>query len=317
MGRTAESTREWKGMRPRQKARLFATFQNGTIRNGSIFAPDGVDVSHRMKLVARTTLAQARYAKNRADMGRFADENGGFVNAYYAPCVTLEQQYPTLSQSDVGRLMFLATYTAYNGTLQHDNGRIIDRSGVEELVGLSRSRFSEFYGKLLSEGVLCELEGGRIRVNPALFNRGKREDVGEGMQSIRLYRDTIRSLYAKFGQGRDVKQLSIVFMVIPFLNFRYNIVAMNPKEYFDYDVVPMTLDQLALVLQYSDASKLKRAMSKVRLDDQPVFAFVEDTEDRRKRRIIANPRVLFAGDAKSLRELEALAVVFNSTRRRS
>lgn len=306
-----EATREWKGMRTRQKSRVLDTMQNGSIVNGAIIAPDGVDVSHRLKLEPRKTISQQAYARNRGVMGKFAEENGGFVSALFESCVTMVERFPTLSQSDIARLMFIATYTGYDdGHLRHDNGTAITRVGLQKLTGMSRARFSEFYGRLINEDVLRE-DGDAILVNPNVFQRGESGEGTDDIQRIRLYRKTIRELYDKYGKGRDVKQLAIVFAVIPFLHFNTNIVCYNPQEYYYDQIRPITVCKLAALLNYSETSKLKTAMNNVKLGGKPVFCFIEDIHDKRKRRIIVNPRVVYAGNAEGLGQIRAISVLFN------
>lgn len=306
-----EATKEWKGMQPRQKIRMLDTQQNGSIVNGAILATDGVDVSHRLKLVPRTTVAQQRYASNRSIMGLFADENGGYVSALFESCITMVERFPSLSQSDIARLMFIGTYTGYSdGRLRYDNGNTIDRVALLKLTGMSRARFSEFYGRLLSEDVIRE-DSDTLLVNPTVFQRGEAVDGTDDLQRIRLYRQTIRELYEEYGKGRDVKQLAIVFTVIPFLHFSTNVVCFNPQEYHYDQIQPMTVDKLAAMLNYAQTSKLKTAMNNVKLGGRPVFVFVEDINDKRKRRIVVNPRVVFAGNSDGLEQLRAMCVLFN------
>lgn len=306
-----ESTKEWKGMQPRQKIRMLDAMENATIVNGAIIAPDGIDVSHRLKIEPRTTFAQQRYARNRSTMGIFADENGGFVSALYESCMTMAERFTSLNQSDIARLMFIGTYTGYSdGRLRHDNGNTLDRAGLLKLTGMSRARFSEFYNRLLTEDILRE-DGDTFKVNPTVFQRGEHGEGTEDRQRIRLYRRTIRELYGEYGKGHGIKQLAIVFTVIPFLHYNTNIICFNPQEYHYDQIQPMTVDKLAALLGYGQTSKLKTAMNNVKLGGKPVFTFVEDIHDKRKRRIVVNPRVIFAGNAEGLTQVRAIAVLFN------
>lgn len=307
---SVERTREWKGMQPRQKARMLAAMQNATVIDGAIIAPDGVDVTHRLRLEPRKTTGEQRYAKNRSVMGRFGEENGGFVSALFESCVTMAQRFPSISQSDVARIMFIGTYTGYDGCLRYDNGVNINRGALAKLTGLSRARFSEFYQRLLAEQVVRE-EADIIHVNPSVFQRGEPNEDTIDLQRIRIYRQTVRDLYARYGKGRNVKQLAIVFAVIPFLHFNTNIVCYNPQEYYFDKIQPMTIDKLAALLNYAETRKLKAAMNDVKLGGHPVFVFVEDVHDRRKRRVVVNPRVVFAGNAEGLEQVRAISVLFN------
>src|SRR5690606_6946292 len=90
----------------------------------------------------------------------------------------MKQRFPSLSQSDLARLMFIGTYVSYNegtaghGYLTHDNGVRIDKRALGELLAMSRSGYAEFYGRLIAEDVLAELPEG-LAVNPTIFYRGE------------------------------------------------------------------------------------------------------------------------------------------------
>lgn len=307
---SAEKSREWKGMPARQKSRLFDAMQNATIKNGAIIAPDGVDISHRLEIKPRVIESQQRYARNRSVMGRFAEENGGFVFALFESGITVAEAFPSLTQSDIARLIFIGTYTGYDGILRHPNGAPISHDALKKIIGISREHFSKFYGRIKAEDVIRE-DGKLIRVNPNMFQRGEVSGSFADFSRMRIYRDTVRELYDIYGKGRSVKQLALVFAVIPFLHFNTNVVCFNPIVHDTDQIHPMTVDKLAALLSYDDWRKLKAAMNKVWLGGKPAFAFVEDPYDSRKRRIIVNPRIVFAGDSNGLNWLRATAVLFN------
>ncbi|MFB0829454.1 hypothetical protein ACEU2D_07415 [Brevibacillus laterosporus] len=158
--------------------------------------------------------------------------------------------------------------------------------------------------------IIKEAEDGAIQMSSDVFHRGE-IPKGEYVDRIRIYRDTVRELYDKYGKGRSVRQLGIIYSVIPFMHRNLNIICFNPLEKQDDQIRPITLDKLATLLGYQNAGKFKQALRAIKIGNQPVFAFVEDVDDSRKRRILVNPRVVFAGDFEGLMACRAIAVVFN------
>ncbi|GIP13994.1 hypothetical protein J1TS5_61640 [Paenibacillus macerans] len=296
----------------RHGRRINATLNGGSIRNGRVISPDGVDMSHRFQILPVKVESAQRYARNRSAIGEFSAENGGYVWGLFKSSVTMEAQWAEygLTQSDLARLMFIGTYTDYEGVLRHPNGRPITRESMSELIGLHRTKFDEFFSKLLAASIIKVPEDGAIYMSPDVFQRGKIAK-GEYADRIRVYRDTVRSLYEKYGKGRSVRQLGIVYSVIPFVHRNMNIVCYNPLEKHDEDIKPITLDKLALLLGYQNATKFKGALRAIEINEQPVFAFVEDIHNSRKRRIVVNPRIIFAGNYEGLQACRALAVLFN------
>lgn len=299
-------------MEKRQGKRASATLDGGTIQGGRVVSPDGVDMSHRFEVRRVKSPRKAHYVRNLSEMGIYNSENGGFVWGVFKSAEMMRSHWRSaeLSQSDLARLMFIGTFTDNDGVLRHSNGRMITVTRLHEMLGIHRTKFNEFYQKLTTAFILKVAEDGAIQVNGDAFHRG-RIPKGEYADRIRIYRDTVRSLYAKYGKGRSVRQLGIIYSVIPFLHRNLNIVCRNPLERIDEAIVPLTLDELAGMLGYSSVAKFRTALRAIEVDGQPVFAFVEDVADSRKRRLVVNPRVVFAGDYDGLLACRGLAVLFN------
>src|SRR5699024_3817024 len=141
------------------------------------------------------------------------------------------ERFPSLSKQDMARLMYLGTFVQWGtNRLQTDNGKKhCVKKDIEELVGMSRKRFNEFYRKLEKEGIIEEKETGEIIMNQSVFYRGELSNNEYDVQDLdytQLFRKTVRKLYAEF-QGRRLAQLANIYAVLPFLNLHYNIVCHN------------------------------------------------------------------------------------------
>lgn len=305
--------RTWKGAHPKVKRRIYEVKQNATISDGIITNEKGEDVSHLVELVPKAkpiTTKQSFGLNVVSDLAEHEALNGGFVLAFFSRATTMAERFPELSPQDLARLMFIGTYVAWEtNRLQYDNGRIIKKKGLEELVDMSTRRFNEFYKRLIDEEIITE-QGEEIFVNPTLFYRGELKKIGydvSHLQYTRVFRTTVRDLYSQF-KGRTLKQLSIIYSVLPFLNFDTNIVCFNPEETDPELLRPMYLEKLAALLGYQDTSKMKRALETIKVDGKPVFWLPTNINDKRQRRIVVNPNVIYGGDAKSL---AAIKVLFN------
>jgi hypothetical protein len=299
----------WQRLTTKQKRGYLAIKDNATVIDGVVYDGEG-NTQSRAELVVNITEAQREGLQAVDELTTHEIENGLFVFAFFESCKTMGEVYPSLTQADLARLMFVGTYTGYRtGRLQHDNGRPIDKKALEMLVGISRNKFAEFYRKLVSENILQEVDG-EIFVNPSVFYRGPVKGIGyqlDEYRHTRLFRKTVRELYEKYS-GRKTAQLAIIYAVLPFLNFDTNVVCFNPKESDEDEIQPMNLENLAALLHYQDTQKLRRSLESVKIDGQPVFWLPPNVHDKRHRRIIVNPRVVFAGSSESLK---AVKVMFN------
>lgn len=306
----AREFRYWQNLTPRAKRGFLSLKENAIVKDGRIYDKDGNDRSDFAELVLKTTDKQRKALKAVDELTAHEIENGGFVFAFFESTKTMKERFPTLSQSDMARLMFVGTYTGYvTGRLEFDNGRKINKKDLEKLVKMSERKFRDFYKKLIAENIIREESNG-IYMNPSVFYRGLLKDCEYDLreyQHTRLFRKTVRELYEKYN-GRSLKQLAIIYAVLPFVNFKTNVVCFNPTEPDEDKLKPMDLTHLAELLQYKDTTKLRQALEGIKLDGKPVFWLPHNVHDKRQRRIIINPRVVYAGPAKSL---NAIKVLFN------
>src|SRR5699024_8379836 len=139
-----------------------------------------------------------------------------------------------------------------------DNGRKhYTKKDLEEMLSMSTKRFNEFFSRLENENVIQEIETGEIYINTtiAYYDRKKSNpyDMSD-YQQTRLFKDTVRELYQEF-KGRRLGQLSVIYSVLPFLNFQSNVICHNPDETSDKLVKPMELKELADLLGYDNSSR--------------------------------------------------------------
>ena len=307
--------REWKNLNPNTRREYVEASRNFEVIDGKAYTPDGRNVDHLIDVgpkVAKPAYSpkQKESAEAIAELAEHEQEHGGFVFAFFHAAKTMEEQFPDLTQSDLARLMFVGTYIAWEtGQLKYDNGVPIDKKGLAKLLETSRPTFNAFYKAMLAGGILAEEEGG-LYMNPAIFYRGNlkkvRKELGD-VQYTRLFRKTVRELYAKYN-GRTIKQLALIYAVLPFVNFNYNVVCFNPEESNKDLVRPMKLENLAALLGYKDAQKLVTALRKIKYNGKSVFGLVETEKDKRARKVVISTSVIFAGDGKYL---AAIDVLFN------
>ena len=256
------------------------------------------------------TETQLRFIESKRELGDHEEENGGFVFTFFKQSRSINERFPSLVAADIARLMYIATFTAWQtGRIQYDNGRVIDRKAIEGMFKLSDKRARQLFERFVSEGILTEKDG-CVFVNPTVFYRGSIADAPVDLKDLkytRMFKTTVRDLYEK-SEGRTIAQLALVYSIMPFLNFGSNVVCHNPDESDEDLLNPMTLDDLAVQLEYKDAAKLKTAMNKVKIGGKAVFGFFENPNDRRTKRIVVNPRAVYAGDGK---QLAAIKILFN------
>jgi hypothetical protein len=304
-----EMEKAWGQINPAVRSKVSDIQQNGRVLD-----MDGNDVTHLVRIepnVQPATPKQAWALKSNDDMAIHAEENGGFVLAMFNAKQTHDHRFASLTQPDLARLMFIGTYVAWDTGRLQSGKHVIRKKDLQELLGMSRNKFSEFFKRLQNEDILTEVkETGELFVSQTVFYRGELKkypgDLSE-YDYTRVFRQTVRDLYHEYN-GRKLGQLAIVYSVLPFLNFDSNVVCYNPEETDLTLLEPMPLNKLAALLGYKDPHKLSRALRGVKLGNQPVFTFAHNPRNYKEKRIVANPRVVYAGNGE---ELKGLMVLFN------
>lgn len=308
-----EEQRLWKNASPKFRGYLLELMDNVAFQDGRAWdTRTGEEVTHLVDIGLKTTDKQVRRLKETNELTKHEKEHGGFIFAFFKQLTSMQERFPSLTKQDTARLMYIATYINYeDNRLQSDNGkRHYNKKDLEKLVEMSTKRFNEFFNRLEQEGIIREAESGELYINPTLFYRGElrnhKYDVSD-LSYTRMFKKTVRDLYAEF-KGRRLGQLAVIYSVLPYLNFSTNIICHNPEETSDELIKPMELGELSKLLGYSDAHKLKRALNNIKIDGKPVFGFFENPHDRRTKRIVINPSVVFAGNGE---QLKAIKVLFN------
>ena len=200
-----------------------------------------------------------------------------------------------ISQANLTRLIYLSTYTSYNNNrLELPNGDIITKSSMEDIMGLPRRTFEEFYNELISKNILLKQENSYY-LNTDFFVKGKLNKQQLNQNRIQLYIKGIRTLYRK-SSSREHKQLAYLFQAIPYVNINSNTICHNPLEQNFKAIKPMTVEQYCMKVGYNvlNARRFKSNILHFRLKEKPVFNFVKNCDGEF---IFINPYVYYGGNA--------------------
>lgn len=303
--------RAMRDLHPKTRAKVIGMLQNHTVIDGESYSTEtGENITDRIHTELVITEPQRRGKRTQENLAQHQTDNGGFIFAYYEVCKSMGDRFPFLTKSDTARLLFIGTYLSWETNhIVYDNGRKVDKKALGDLLNMSRNKYGDFYKTLIENGILSEAESGLV-MNPTVFYRGTEKKIRplvKGMQFTRLFKNTVRDLYAKFN-GRSIKKLGVIYAVLPYVNFNFNTVCHNPQEVKVDDIIPMTLSELADKLGYADYRKLVPVLREIRYEDKPIFKFVDGTADRRDKYIIVNPRIVYAGNGK---HLDGIKLLFN------
>ena len=256
------------------------------------------------KAAARNrTIAERQHQVELVTAARVDDEHK-FVFHIYQACV---DTFPDMPPAHLTRLMYLATFSGYNGNLIGDNRKALTKSIIQKKMGLSKPVFYKFWDDMVSRGILVD-EGVSVYLNKDIFFKGQMTNqmIASYQKSnstvTRIYIKGIRELYEKATVSSHAT-LSYLFRVLPFVNHQHNIVCTNPFETDVQEIRAMTLGEFADIIGY-DRHNIRRLMKQLfnttfMVGDKETrainFTFGKDMSSE-EMKLYINPSVYYAGD---------------------
>lgn len=245
------------------------------------------------------------HKKNKKSLIR---SKNNFIFITYKLLTSLNIENVDFNQPDIARIIYIMSYISNDNKLMFTERTPMTKEKLSELMCLNDRVFKRFYNKLISNNILIEKDN-YLFVNKDFSFYGSIK--GNKYDIIRLYKKNVRLLYNNMS-AKEHKRLAILYLLIPFINIKYNIVCSNPLEEDENKVQPLTIEQLAEYFDYD----LKRFISLIDFlfnlkdkDNNPVIKTINNTKNKKDNSIIINPRVIYAGN--DFKDVECLCVLFN------
>lgn len=225
------------------------------------------------------------------------EQLGGFVFLLFKYCDALFNDCEGITQNDIVKLFYLATYVDYQGYLVY-NDAFMTRQDMRKVLELSRTNFDIFFNKMLNLGIFAYDKNKHIFINKNYFIKGNVEDeIVETYNHTRLYINTIRYLYKHVPKTQH-SQLGNYFRLIPYIHRQRNILCSNPDS-LPEEANPLTVYDLQQILgcHRNTARKFISDMLKVRLENgEAIVGFWRTDYDEGYSKIIVNPKVFYGGN---------------------
>lgn len=291
-----------KGLNSKVRKQVITQSMNYTIHNGSIYDNETGeylgDQYEAPRLIPKRDKVKSEYyiKRNTTLIQQHSKDNGGFVFALFKFNSDIAERLPLLNKKDIARLIYLATYTHYDtGRLQKGDGTVITTINLSSVVKLSNKRCIEFCDRLIESNVISVTANKEIIMSREFFVKGSmKKSKNNDIKYNRLYKNSIRNIFES-ANNRELAHLALIYTALPYINLYHNIISYNPNEIDATLLQPMDTKVLANKLGYSDYSKLTKALNKITINDNSVFTYYVDVNDRRKKNVIVNSFVLFGG----------------------
>lgn len=199
------------------------------------------------------------------------------------------------------RFIQLATYSTFGGKLFDSNRNRIKRSSLKTIWDTSsKNSIKETYDLLMECGYIYETEEGYIMISDDLIVKGAIDDFkklkkdDKDLTYTRLFSKNIQSLY-EGTEPKARKQLANLFKILPYINFKHNILCANPTETDKNKLVLYNWTDLARICGYDETNitKFKRELWKLKIYG---YNTIGQFSSGNSYYICVNPKLYYSGD---------------------
>lgn len=199
------------------------------------------------------------------------------------------------------RFIQLATYSTFGGKLFDSNRNRIKRSSLKTIWDTtSKNSIKETYDLLIECGYIYETEEGYIMISDDLIVKGAIDDFkklkkdDKDLTYTRLFSKNIQSLY-EGTEPKARKQLANLFKILPYINFKHNILCANPTETDKNKLVLYNWTDLARICGYDETNitKFKRELWKLKIYG---YNTIGQFSSGNSYYICVNPKLYYSGD---------------------
>ena len=249
---------------------------------------------------------QLKYLKSQTELQKHFDDNlyGSFYFNFY------ELLLNVTSPKILTRVLYLCTYMNYDNKLILDgkkNNHIpMTNKDIMDTLRLSEKEYYRTKKELINNNILI-LKDNTYYINNTYCKRGvimknKKES------KIRTFDKAIRELYEK-STPKEHKFLALIYEMLPFINYDYNIVCKNPNEKNKYEIKPYTIKELCNIFGYKNQTIFKNKLLNLTINNEPVLIIVLI---KNKSMIMINPKVYYKGNnAENVNDIEFMISINN------
>lgn len=254
--------------------------------------------------VTTSEFMKDKYTKEIREFNEAEYEEGFFYLLYkYRSDIFKEirDKEPGNSDTHIVRFMMLATCISYGGNLYYNRNRV-KKSTLKRVWDLKAdSSINKTYNLLKDIGYIYVTDEGYIMINENIVVKGsvsaklkelKKDD--ENFTYMRIYIQNIKRLYYDTPTTRK-KKLANLFLILPYINYKYNVFCSNPTETDVNKLNLLTWTDLARTCDYDETNvtRFRKDLFKLKLYDKDVIGELVSGQGTR---ILINPAIYYVGN---------------------
>lgn len=209
------------------------------------------------------------------------------------------------------RFLYLCCYLKYNDPLNrivigstHAKKQYVLEKDLMSLLRLKKREY-QYTRKILIENNLITINDDKtISLNREYSYKGKLNKKTIKTDFTRIFENGLKEIYEK-SLPLEHKKIGLLIEILPFVNYSYNILCVNPKESDINFIKALNIKNLCDIVGYSrnNYTKLKKELLKITINGEPAI-MISDT--LKNQTITVNPKLYYKGN-----DLESLQSTIN------
>ncbi|MFY0546342.1 hypothetical protein [Brevibacillus sp. H7] len=170
----------------------------------------------------------------------------------------IRQLATVLDDTTLGYLLILQTVLQYDGTLGTSKRRFTKVKDFESVLNVKERQAKKVIKILRDVDVLRVNDEGVYCMNPTYHWKGSFLS-SDAQKNVKLITSSIQGLV---DAGVKAKDLGAVYLLLPYISYRSNLIVHNPCEVNVEKLQPMNLEEIADVIKH-DATKVSTKLRKI------------------------------------------------------
>ena len=215
----------------------------------------------------------------------------------------------------ITRLLYLSCFMDYNNliVLRKNNGNKIPiyESELVNILNIGKTEFYNTKKELINNNLIIINDNKTVTINQTYCKKGEIMK-NKKVEKVRIFEDAIKELYEK-ATPKEHKTIGVLFELLPFISYKYNIVCRNPEQIIKELIEPYSIKELCDIFNYKNITDFKRKLEKLKIGMDSVVCI---NRIDGKEFITINPKVYYKGarNIEDIKELEGIIAIFESSK---
>ena len=242
------------------------------------------------KEVGRKEVKRLSWLSERNERDKIFKELGGFYFQNYENVLKLN-----IAKQYLFRFIYLCTYMSYDKKIYFGNAigekSLALEKDLKEIFRLSKSETINTKNTLIENGLIIINKDKTININSKYAIKGEIEKR-ELKISVKVMEKGIREVYRK-SKATEHKKLALLIELLPYVNFRHNVICSNPEESDVEKINPFNLTEVMRITEYKNLTRFKRDLLNLTVNEELA---VKITETKYGKFVYVNPRIFYKGN---------------------